>query len=53
MTRIIIGHLLTTKTLIRAAYAALSLSSIGAAHSQTTWQPPAHNYHQNNWVSHG
>ncbi len=53
MTHIILGHLFTTKTLIRAAFTALSLSSIGVAHSQTTYHTPAHNYYQNNWMSQG
>jgi hypothetical protein len=52
VTRFIIGHLFTTKTLIRAAFTALSLSSIGVAHSQTNYRTPAHNYAQNNWMSH-
>ena len=52
MTHIILGRLLTTKMLIRAAFTALSLGSIGVAHSQTTYHAPAHNYYQTNWMSH-
>ena len=44
----------TVKTLIRAAFTALSLNSIGVAHSQPSpYHPPAQNYWQNNWASDG
>jgi len=48
------GHIFTTKNLIRVAFTALSLSSIGAAHSATGgYHPPQQNYHQNNWIGGG
>jgi hypothetical protein len=48
------GRLFRVKTLIRAAFTALSLSSIGVAHSQPSpYHAPAQNYWQNNWVSDG
>jgi hypothetical protein len=53
MINIFRARLFTTKTLIRAAFTALSLSSIGVAHSQPAYHAPAHNYYQNNWMSHG
>jgi hypothetical protein len=55
MTRGIFGHFFTVQTLIRAAFVALSLSSMGIAHSQTSssYRAPAQNYWQNNWMSDG
>ncbi len=51
MARTLVRTLLTTKTLIRVAFAALSIASIGVAHSSPQpYQPPAQNYHQNNWI---
>ena len=45
-------HFLTMKTLIRAGFMALSISSIAAAHSETArFQTPAHNFYQNNWMT--
>jgi len=45
-------HILTMKTLIRAGFMALSLSSIAAAHSETApFHAPAHNFYQNNWMT--
>jgi hypothetical protein len=40
----------TVNTLIRVAFTALSLNSVGTAHSATPYQAPAHNYYQNNWM---
>jgi hypothetical protein len=45
------GSIFTTKTLIRVALTAISLNSIGIAHSATPYQTPAHNYYQNNWTA--
>jgi hypothetical protein len=46
-----LGRFLTVKTLIRAAYIALSLNAIGVAHSQpSSYRPPEQNYWQNNWI---
>jgi hypothetical protein len=44
-------RLFTAKTLIRVAFTALSLSSIGVAHSETQYHTPSYNYYQNNWMS--
>ena len=53
MANAMFGRVFTAKTLIRVAFTALSLSSIGVAHSQTSYQAPAHNYYQNNWIAGG
>ena len=45
-----VGSISTAKTLIRVAFTAVSLSSIGIAHSAKPYHPPAHNYYQNNWM---
>jgi hypothetical protein len=45
------GRFFTVKTLIRVAFTALSLNSIGVAHSAVPYQAPAHNYYQNNWMA--
>ena len=45
------GSIFTTKTLIRVALTAISLNSIGIAHSATPYQAPAHNYYHNNWTA--
>ena len=45
------GSIFTTKTLIRVALTAISLNSIGIAHSATPYQVPSHNYYQNNWTA--
>jgi hypothetical protein len=42
----------TVKALIRAAFTALSIASIGAAHS-ATYHAPQQNSHQNNWMGGG
>ena len=43
---------LTIKSLIRAGFMALSISSIAAAHSETApFHAPAHNFYQNNWMN--
>jgi hypothetical protein len=47
------GHFFTVKILIRVAFTALSLNSIGIAHSAAPYQAPAHNYYQNNWMAGG
>jgi hypothetical protein len=40
------------KTLIRAGFMALSISSIAAAHSETApFHGPFRNFYQNNWMS--
>jgi len=44
------GSIFTAKTLIRVAFTALSLHSIGIAHSATPYQAPTQNYYQNNWM---
>jgi hypothetical protein len=52
MTHEAFGPLLTVKTLVRVAFFALSVSSIGVAKSQpSSYHTPAHNYYQNNWMS--
>ena len=53
LTHEMLKRLFTVKTLIRAAFTVLSLSSIGIAHSQSAYHAPAHNYHQNNWMAGG
>lgn len=45
------GSIVTAKMLIRVAFTALSLHSIGIAHSATPYHAPAHNYYQNNWAT--
>ncbi len=50
MAQALLRFIFTTKTLIRVALTAISLNSIGIAHSAMTYQPPAHNYYQNNWM---
>jgi hypothetical protein len=50
MTRI--KRFVTVKTLIRAAFTAMSIASIGAAHSEQ-YHAPAHNFYQNNWMAGG
>jgi hypothetical protein len=46
------ADVLTVKTLIRAGFMALSLSSIAAAHSETApFHTPAHNFYQNDWMT--
>jgi hypothetical protein len=52
MTHAIFRQVFSAKALIRAGVMALSLSSIGAAHSQT-YHTPAYNFHQNNWMAGG
>jgi len=49
MTSAATKRIFTVKTLIRAAFTAMSIASIGAAHSET-FHTPAHNFHQNNWM---
>jgi hypothetical protein len=52
MTYRVRGRLFTSKNLIRAAFTAVSLASIGVAHSATTsYHAPVQNYYQNNWVA--
>ncbi|MGD0108187.1 MAG: hypothetical protein ABSC06_29755 [Rhodopila sp.] len=42
------------KSMILAAFAALSLTSAGVAHSQAaSYHPPQYNYYQNNWMAGG
>ena len=41
----------SVNTLIRVAFIALSLNSIGIAHSAAPYHTPAHNYYQNNWMA--
>ncbi len=54
MNKARLGRALTLKTLIRSAFAAVSLISTGIAQSQrSTYQAPAHNYYQNNWLAGG
>jgi hypothetical protein len=54
MTRQPFRYIFTTRNLIRVAFTALSLSSIGAAHSAPTgYHPPQQNYQQNNWMARG
>jgi hypothetical protein len=45
------GRFFTVNTLIRVAFTALSLNSIGIAQSATPYQTPPHNYYQNNWMA--
>ncbi len=46
------ARFLTIKTLIRAGFMALSISSIAVAHSETVlFHAPAHNFYQNNWTT--
>lgn len=47
-----VSRVFTVKTLIRAAFTALSVASIGVAHS-ATYHAPAYNSYQNNWMSAG
>jgi hypothetical protein len=47
------GRFFTVNTLIRVAFATLSLNSIGVAQSATPYTTPAHNYYQNNWMAGG
>jgi hypothetical protein len=50
MMHVLSDRIFTVKNLIRVAFTALSLSSIGVAHSQSSYQAPAQNYWQNNWT---
>jgi hypothetical protein len=45
------GRFFTVNTLIRVAFTALSLNSIGIAQSATPYHTPSHNYYQNNWMA--
>ncbi len=52
VARFLVTRVLTIKTLIRVAFTAISLSSIGAAHSETKqYHHAAKNDHQNQWFS--
>ena len=51
MAHALFGRILTVKALIRVAFAALSLNSMGIAHSQSSYQASAHNDDQNNWMA--
>jgi hypothetical protein len=52
MAHAIFGRVFTIKTLIRIAFTALSLNSIGVAHSQSwSYHAPAQNYYQNGWMA--
>lgn len=53
MTRSMVDRVFTVKTLVRAAFMALSISSIGVAHPAQPFQPPSQNYQQNNWMAGG
>ena len=48
------GRFFTVKTLIRAAFTAMSVSSIGVAHSQpSSYQAAGQSYYQNDWMGEG
>ncbi len=52
MARFLVTRVLTIKTLIRVAFTAVSLASIGVAHSETKqYHHAAQNDHQNQWFS--
>jgi hypothetical protein len=49
MANPVFRRLVTVKTLIRVAFTAISVASIGVAHSAPAYHHPPQNDYQNNW----